>query len=333
MIDAIEATNTAYELFREVGGWDWMHISMSILANPANKLMDKYELLDSVQRMVNGNDQAYSSLVPHLNSCAALAGAFVDGVEELERNRELATRFIFASLEHTHMFNSAFASIRRKMINLPYSPSDIDIAENSDCKKCRQDWGKKGPICKHCILEGIVQSYQRCAFAYRKQKRKSSIAAFMEDVEDDSGDFFKVEGVVIRLTKLLRRFLQKNLSLMNTCIQQNSEAATLCSAKKKLIFEEDDSHFDVNSMLHASDKCLIYLESLQREILPIKALWRQQLHCYSVIDELQTAKLPMKLLRGNVLNSAIVDQNQDKHGEENLQGEFAHEISHVVDVR
>jgi hypothetical protein len=53
--------------------------------------VDGGELLDSVQRMVDGNEQAYVSLSPHLYSCAGLAGAFVDTINDLETTRELAT--------------------------------------------------------------------------------------------------------------------------------------------------------------------------------------------------------------------------------------------------
>lgn len=54
--------------------------------------LDGGELLDTVQRMVEGNGEAFVSLTPHLHSCAGLAGAFVDSVEELQRRRLQATR-------------------------------------------------------------------------------------------------------------------------------------------------------------------------------------------------------------------------------------------------
>ena len=84
-----------------------MHVLMHMLSHPAaasatvsatdgrsaaSRSVDGSELLESVQRMVDGNGEAFVSLTPHLYSCAGLAGAFVDTVGELERNRELAAR-------------------------------------------------------------------------------------------------------------------------------------------------------------------------------------------------------------------------------------------------
>jgi hypothetical protein len=56
--------------------------------------VDGGEFLATVQRVVEGNEQAYESLTPHLYSCAGLAGVFVDRVNELEDCRRQATRCV-----------------------------------------------------------------------------------------------------------------------------------------------------------------------------------------------------------------------------------------------
>jgi hypothetical protein len=199
------------------------------------------------------------------------------------------------------------------MLNLPHSPSEADIAENSDCKKCRQDWGKQGRVCGHCRLEGVIIEYQQHVFAHRKHTKKTQHAQAwnLERGPDElngasasasaSGDFFEVEGVVIRLAKLLHRFLHKYAKQLDHCLKHYTDTLPRSHNSSDV----DTADFaSVDSLIVASERCLVYLEALQREVMPLKLLWRQQLHCYSVLDELQTAKVPLQLLRLDTVATA-----------------------------
>ena len=244
------------------------------------------------------------------------------------------------------------------MLNLPYSPSQREIAENSDCKKCRQDWGKQGPICHHCKLEGVVLAYQQCVFAYRKHSRKSTQQSLTrgecdenEDEDEErqdlqyNGGSFEVEGVAIRLTKLLHRFLHKYARQVAQSLPSYTQSYGLPCSSHSVTGEIDGCSvddttlpMDLNSLLLASDKCLAYLEALQREILPLKSLWRQHLHCFSVLDELQSAKMPMQLLRLDTVTAHqtnMIKQKQNtttekESGLENLQGDITNNLSPAI---
>lgn len=94
-IEAVQMTDTLRESFRALGGWGWTHILLHALATPLHSSdssrqlqTNGEELLDGVRRMVHSNEQAYEELIPHLYSCAGLAGVFVDAVKYLESNRK-----------------------------------------------------------------------------------------------------------------------------------------------------------------------------------------------------------------------------------------------------
>lgn len=93
--ELVQHTDILYASFRDTGGWEWMHVLMYLASASTPSLNSCFlegELLEGVQRMVDGNEQAYACLTPHLQSCASLGGAFVDAVKELESCREKAVR-------------------------------------------------------------------------------------------------------------------------------------------------------------------------------------------------------------------------------------------------
>jgi predicted amidophosphoribosyltransferase len=43
------------------------------------------------------------------------------------------------------------------------------VQQSSQCGVCRKDWGKTGPMCRHCRLETEFKIYERLLHTFRKQ--------------------------------------------------------------------------------------------------------------------------------------------------------------------
>jgi len=43
------------------------------------------------------------------------------------------------------------------------------VRTNSVCGVCRKDWGKTGPICGLCKLEGVYRAYEKKLYSFRRQ--------------------------------------------------------------------------------------------------------------------------------------------------------------------
>ena len=51
-------------------------------------------------------------------------------------------------------------------------PSDKEVLENGNCKRCRQDWGKIGQECGHCKREDVYNVYFYSLHTHRRHTRR-----------------------------------------------------------------------------------------------------------------------------------------------------------------
>lgn len=71
--------------------------------------------------------------------------------------------------QHTQELMDARKELNRRLKALSDNPSEAEVAANSTCGVCKKDWGKRGPTCGLCRLEGLVTGYRHKLNYYRKQ--------------------------------------------------------------------------------------------------------------------------------------------------------------------
>lgn len=59
--------------------------------------------------------------------------------------------------------------LNRRLKALSDDPSEAEVRANSVCGVCKKDWGKRGPTCGLCRLEGFVTGYQNKLYSFRRQ--------------------------------------------------------------------------------------------------------------------------------------------------------------------
>lgn len=57
----------------------------------------------------------------------------------------------------------------KAIANFRIEPSLHEIVEGGDCKKCRDYLGKLGPICSHCKIKVVLDSYETSLLSYREE--------------------------------------------------------------------------------------------------------------------------------------------------------------------
>ena len=77
----------------------------------------------------------------------------VDGLRAALELRFLEKQENLGSLSHPACMKSVLA--------LSPHPSQTEIANNAQCKKCRADWNQTGPECKHCQLETKLDQFNK----------------------------------------------------------------------------------------------------------------------------------------------------------------------------
>lgn len=48
------------------------------------------------------------------------------------------------------------------------APDTLEILDGSDCQRCRNYFGKTGPVCRHCKLKDVVKAYEKCMYGFRR---------------------------------------------------------------------------------------------------------------------------------------------------------------------
>ncbi|CAN0317129.1 unnamed protein product, partial [Discosporangium mesarthrocarpum] len=51
-------------------------------------------------------------------------------------------------VRHLQEVTSLREALLRKLRALTTDPGPMEVHENSNCKRCRADWGKTGPVCR-----------------------------------------------------------------------------------------------------------------------------------------------------------------------------------------
>ncbi|CAM9157740.1 unnamed protein product, partial [Choristocarpus tenellus] len=63
------------------------------------------------------------------------------------------------------------SAVLLKLERLSVDPTAMEVHENSNCRRCRADWDKTGPVCRHCKLEEDIESWESCVVYYRRQQK------------------------------------------------------------------------------------------------------------------------------------------------------------------
>jgi hypothetical protein len=58
---------------------------------------------------------------------------------------------------------------------LAAEPTEGEVFENSQCGRCRIDWGRTGPVCAHCRREDAIDLYELSLVAFRRPRRLDGV--------------------------------------------------------------------------------------------------------------------------------------------------------------
>lgn len=64
---------------------------------------------------------------------------------------------------------AARKDLNRRLKALTDDPPETEVRANSLCGICKKDWGKSGPACGLCKLEGIINGYRGKLYAFKRQ--------------------------------------------------------------------------------------------------------------------------------------------------------------------
>ena len=96
-----------------------------------------------------------NSSMAKLEHCLVRRGQFAEFTSVDGLNVALAMRIQQGEAELNLKKDEDMATCIRTISNLSSKPSDREVIENSHCKRCREDWNQKGPVCgKYYIVLG-----------------------------------------------------------------------------------------------------------------------------------------------------------------------------------
>jgi hypothetical protein len=158
-------------------------------------------LLVVLKEAVMRGQLAYLSLT-QISSCRQLLDIIKARMKEIEETRR---------------------SVISAMQLLSERPGEEDISETSNCKKCCESFGKTGPVCKHCLLQGRIEDYGLLLYGYKRKVRR--LKQIREDLpkrvggDDLAGGLFsmqegrehEVDGEGIMLLRELRKFINSSV--------------------------------------------------------------------------------------------------------------------------
>ncbi|KAL1518983.1 hypothetical protein AB1Y20_003252 [Prymnesium parvum] len=157
---------------------------------------------------------------------------------------------------------------------LPARPSAAEVAESGNCGKCRVDWMKVGPECRHCKLERVYEEREKYFFSYRRQ-RKVSEATLQARPGDDAGAAASNVG--------------------DAFMEECSGLVMLRSiARWTLMVARDEGLHDKGLQQLAAVE-LDELPLLKRELRVCRDLWMSYFNLLSQLDELNSATSTMTL--------------------------------------
>ncbi|CAM9911722.1 unnamed protein product, partial [Scytosiphon promiscuus] len=168
--------------------------------------------------------------------------------------------------------------VLRKLEALSTDPGPMEVHSNSNCRRCRADWGKTGPICGHCKVEEHIDAWEACVVYFRRPLKNTTAAPTNPGIggggsaglapgeagpgvnNAHQGHTFKEPSATPRLLRLIQRWAE--------------DWAALSAESKDF---------------------LASWEASERELLASRALWRAHLDLLSNIDELGSCVTPLRL--------------------------------------
>lgn len=67
-----------------------------------------------------------------------------------------------------------------KVVNLSHNPTDKEVSLNSQCGRCREDWGAQGPVCAHCYLDDDLQKHLKLSNDPEMSQMHQAISRFLD---------------------------------------------------------------------------------------------------------------------------------------------------------
>jgi len=112
-----------------------------------NHGLDK-ELISDLFKVVIANDFAYRSTFYDIREASGIQYVLHTLTSELFDKREL---------------------VSSKLKKLPNTPSQEDVKETGNCKRCCKEFERAGNVCKHCQLDEKLSDYISTLYSYRKR--------------------------------------------------------------------------------------------------------------------------------------------------------------------
>ncbi|CAM9402424.1 unnamed protein product, partial [Hapterophycus canaliculatus] len=194
--------------------------------------------------------------------------------------------------------------VLRKLESLSTDPGPMEVHSNSNCRRCRADWGKTGPICGHCKVEEHIDAWEACVVYFRRPLKNTTAAAnsagggggasaaFAPGPKGEAGPgvnnahqghTFKEPSATPRLLRLIQRWIKE---------QARGGGAGGGGASGSRPHGQVE---DWAALSAESKDFLASWEASERELLASRALWRAHLDLLSNIDELGSCVTPLRL--------------------------------------
>lgn len=172
------------------------------------------------------------------------------------------------------------------------SPTAAQRAASTDCRVCREEFGKTGPVCDHCKQEEVVSAYSRALRRPRrdaisagsKKKRKSRIsqaAALVDETQLISG-----RSVQIEYAQLVENVALQTLLWLSRAVSPAEVAAQV------------DGGGSAGGGL-AQLRMPQVVAALVAESQAVKDVWRHQANVLSVYDTLHMVCSRMRYLEAD----------------------------------
>jgi len=130
-------------------------------------------------------------------------------------------------------------------LKLSVTPSDAEIKENSQCRKCRADWNQTGPICRFCNLEKELLEYQvslkhqeiSCVFISMFEWIKSiqNRKYNLDSIEEKAKVFFDIKKCCVKELDAAKTKWRFHMDLMSNIDELNQ-----CKQSMRLAYEGED---------------------------------------------------------------------------------------------
>ena len=177
-------------------------------------------------------------------------------------------------------------------------PTRREVIENSNCKRCRSDWGKKGAECAHCAREDVYDAYFYQLYTHRRQ-RKVELAKVSGGIADTAADD---PGAGAMRGNVGEAFLEDSalLRLLGALGAWLASQAAVSGGVWEALAAEASREVEV-------------LGLLKREIRACRALWSSHFDLLSQLDELTQGVSTMELVESEEALRKINPLEAERH--------------------